>query len=290
MKVTELALLRLARIFSRTQVAHSSEMKAALTDVDAQDGYRSTEITRVLEAARRYGVPLRGKRVLDFGCHGGAMSVGFLAHGATQVWGVDIDAEAIARARRLRLHEAISFQLGTATTIPLADASIDTVISYDVFEHVARVPAVLQELARVLAPGGQVLIGTWGWRHPFAPHLWSAMPVPWAHMIVSERTLMAVCRRVYLSDWYVPTMYDLDATGRKRDDKYTATGISTDYLNKYLIADFERDFRASGLAHDTHLVPFGSRYAAWSASLLGVPWLREFLTGYVWFVLSKPTR
>ncbi len=289
MNFAEHALSRLAYAFSRTEMAHSAEMKAALTGLDALDDYRSTEIQRVLDAARRYGVALLSKRVLDLGCHDGAMSVGFLDHGASFVDGVDIDAGAIARAQASRARTGVAFHLGTTTSIPLPDGSVDTVISYDVFEHVAHVRAVLAEIARVLVPGGQVLIGTWGWRHPFAPHLWSAMPVPWAHMLVSESTLMAACRRVYLSDWYVPTMHDLDASGRKRDDKYTATSISTDYLNKYLIADFERDFRASGLSHDTHLVPFGSSYAAWSAPLLRVPWLREFLTGYVWFVLTKPS-
>ena len=288
MRIAELALLKLARALHRTEVAHSSQMKAALADPDSYDGYRSAEIHRVITAATRYGVALSGKRVLDFGCNDGALSPGYLRHGATHVFGVDIDAAAVARARQLHAQPRVTFEVGTPTTIPLDDASVDTVVSYDVFEHVARMPAILQELTRILSPRGQVLVGTWGWWHPFAPHLWTAMPVPWAHLLVSERTLLAACRRVYLSDWYVPTMHDLDANGRKRDDKYRATKISTDYLNKYLIRDFERDFRASGFNHETHLVPFGSSYAAWTAALLPVPWLRELLAGYVWFVLTKP--
>ncbi len=56
---------------------------------------------------------------------------------------------------------------------------VDVVLCYDVFEHVSRPAAVLDECYRILKPGGKMLIGTWGWYHPFAPHLWSTMPVPW---------------------------------------------------------------------------------------------------------------
>jgi len=289
MRIVELALYHLARAFSQTEMAHSSNMRAAMADADALSVYRSAnEIQRVIGAARQFGVSLDRKRVLDFGCNDGVLTGGFLRHGAAHVFGVDIDARAIERARAVHSHERITYAVGTAATIPLPDASVDAVVGNDVFEHVSEVPAILKEFERVLVPGGQVLIGTWGWCHPFAPHLWSAMPVPWVHLLVSDRTLMAACREVYSSDWYVPTMHDLDAAGRKSADKYHGRELSPDYLNRYLIRDFERAFRASGLAHETHLVPFGSPYASWTAPLLAVPWLREFLTGYVWFVLRNP--
>ncbi|MGE0815519.1 MAG: class I SAM-dependent methyltransferase [Vicinamibacterales bacterium] len=289
MVLGELVLCELARRLSRTEVAHTSDMKASLKDADAYAGFRESKARQhIFEAAARYDVSVRGRRVLDLGCFDGAISQVYLDEGATHVYGVDIDAAAIKRARTNFTDPRLTFETGTVSTIPLPDRCVDVVVSYDVFEHVSRISTILRELERVLTPGGTVLIGTWGWWHPFAPHLFSAMPVPWAHVVFSERTVLKACRRVYLSNWYQPTMHDFDDEGRRRPDKYTHTSISTDYLNKYLIRDFERDFRASGLRHETHLVPFGSRYARWTRPLLAVPMLREFLAGYVWFVLTKP--
>src|SRR5206468_219311 len=149
--------------------------------------------------------------------------------------------------------------------------SIDVILCYDVFEHVSKPAAMLAECKRVLRSGGRMLIGTWGWYHPFAPHLWSTMPVPWAHLLVSERTLLRACRRVYHSPWYVPTFHDLDANGHRYQDRYVEEQISTDYLNKYLLRDFERTFEESGLRWRVQLQPFGSRWARWTKPFLTVP-------------------
>jgi hypothetical protein len=154
---------------------------------------------------------------------------------------------------------------------------------------VAQPDVILSELYRVLRPGAQALIGTWSWRHPFAAHLWAVMPVPWAHLLVSETTLFKVCRRVYHSPWYVPNMHDCDAEGNRIPDRFTQQSISRDYLNRFLIADFQRAFASAGFVCQTYLVPFGSPCAKWTRPLVRVPWLREFVSGYAWFVLTKLT-
>jgi SAM-dependent methyltransferase len=236
----------------------------------------------VLAACRRFGVKVTNARVLDLGCSVGALSVAYADAGASAVIGVDVDADAIARARP---HPKVTYRTSTPDAIPLNDASVDVVLSYDVFEHVAHPPRLLAECHRVLRPNGVMLIGTWGWGHPFAPHLWSAMPVPWAHVLVSERTLYRACRRVYWSPWYVPTYHDIDERGQRRPEKYTRTAVDAGYLNKYRVRDFERAFDRSGFRWRVELQPFGS--APWTAPLLRVPVLREYLHGYLWAVLSK---
>jgi SAM-dependent methyltransferase len=290
MRLSEDLLFLAARALYRTDIAHSSEMKSALQTIEAYDRYRSGEIRRILEASERCGVKIAGKTVVDLGCNDGAVSVEYLRSGARKVIGLDIDEAAVCRAREVHQDDRLEFLLSSVDAIPLADRSVDLVISYDVFEHVARPEAILRELHRILASGGQVLIGTWGWFHPFAPHLWSVMPVPWAHVFFSEPALLRVCRRVYHSRWYVPNMHDFDASGRRKPDKYTGDAISAEYLNKFLIKDFEKAFAAAGFRCRTRPVPFGSSYARWTRHLLGVPWLREFLSGYVWFALTKLDR
>jgi 2-polyprenyl-3-methyl-5-hydroxy-6-metoxy-1,4-benzoquinol methylase len=287
MRIAEAILFQCARALYSTELAHSSEMKNALLNRAGHDVYRAGEIKRILEAIDRYDVSIAGRTVLDFGCNNGAISSEYLRRGAARVIGIDIDEMAIAKARELHSDQRLVFLHNTTSAIPLPDRSVDVVISYDVFEHVSKPAVILKELHRITVPGGKVVIATWSWRHPFAPHLWSVMPVPWAHLCVSERTLLRVCRRVYHSPWYVPNMHDYDADGQRLPDKFTHESISTEYLNKFLISDFERAFQESGFDCKTHAVPFASRYARWTRPLVRLPWFREFLTGSAWFVLSR---
>src|SRR5262249_22952768 len=155
----------------------------------------------------------------------GAITPRYLGAGAARVIGVDIDEKGIARARERHSAGGAEFLPSAPDRIPLADGSVEVIVSYDVFEHIRQPAPVLAEFHRVLRDGGKVLIGTWGWYHPFAPHLFAAMPVPWAHVFFSERTVLRTCRRVYNAPWYVPTMHDLDECGGKRADKYTEEEI-----------------------------------------------------------------
>ncbi len=257
---------------------------AVLTDAGHQ-ARRPLEVGRIVDAATRYEIPFLDRTVLDLGCGDGMISQRYLEFGPRAVIGVDIDEGAIARARAMATDARLSFRISAPESLPLEPGTVDTVISYDVFEHVADPPGLLKDLRRVMRPSGVALVGTWGWRHPFAPHLWSVMPVPWAHLIVSERTLLRSCRRVYKSSWYVPTRYDFDEHGHRLPDKFAGDVLNRSYLNQYLIGDFERAFADAGFRYESHLIPFQSIWAAWSRPLAAVPWVREFVTGYAWFVL-----
>jgi SAM-dependent methyltransferase len=241
----------------------------------------------VVSIAQRCGVDITNNIVLDLGCNDGALSAGYLERGAKSVIGVDIDEKAIERAKKREPNPEISFRLSSTTSLPLEDECVDRVICFDVFEHVSQPAAIVDECYRVLKPGGKLLIGTWGWYHPFAPHLWSTMPVPWAHLFFSEKTIIKACRRVYISTWYVPNMHDLDEKGQKIEGKFLDQAISTEYLNKYLVRDFERVFKKSKFKYQIFPQHFGSKYARWTKILLKTPWLREFVTAYFWAVLTK---
>ena len=199
---------------------------------------------------------------------------------------MDINTEKIERAQALYDHPNLTFCLSTTDQVPIEDDNVDAIISFDVFEHVAHPEKILAECYRILRPGGQMLIGTWGWYHPFAPHLWSTMPVPWAHVLFSERTMLRVCRRVYNAPWYVPNMHDLDANGQKIPYKFQREEIPLSYVNKLLIRDFERIFEQSKFGYSIHL-PFGSLYARWTKMFLYMPWIREFITSFFWAVVAK---
>lgn len=69
------------------------------------------------------------------------------------------------------------------------DVKADVITCVDVFEHVADLPAVLQRMRHMLAPGGHVW-ASFGppWYHPKGGHIFSVFP--WAHVIFTEATFM----------------------------------------------------------------------------------------------------
>jgi GT2 family glycosyltransferase/SAM-dependent methyltransferase len=98
-----------------------------------------------------------GLRVLDIACGEGYGSR-ILANHAAQVVGVDISDEAISHARVEYVGAGVRFEVGSCLNIPVPDASVDVVVSFETLEHVAEHDKVLQEYSRVLAPGGWICV------------------------------------------------------------------------------------------------------------------------------------
>jgi dolichol-phosphate mannosyltransferase len=98
--------------------------------------------------------------VLDVGC-GSSRIIGALPPGSV---GLDILHRKLRYARKFSrfLVQASGFQL------PFPDHSFSCVVCSQVIEHVPKDPAILDELCRVLAPGGRLILGTpdyarWEW-------------------------------------------------------------------------------------------------------------------------------
>lgn len=103
----------------------------------------------------------RGRRVLDCACGEGYGSA-LLARAGATVLGLDLDPASIAHARRryggipgLRFEEADATRLDA-----LPDGGFDLVLSFETLEHVQAQERLLDGLARVLAPGGLLLVST----------------------------------------------------------------------------------------------------------------------------------
>jgi SAM-dependent methyltransferase len=96
----------------------------------------------------------RGKRVLDLGCRSGALTRHFLE--GNSVVGLDVDAAALEKARALGIEPV---QADVEEPLPFEDASFDAVVAGELFEHLQFPDALVDEIERVLRPGG-VLVGS----------------------------------------------------------------------------------------------------------------------------------
>jgi SAM-dependent methyltransferase len=119
---------------------------------------------RRLELVQRH-VPLAGRRILDAGCGVGMYVAAFERVGAC-AYGADIEPERAGRATRL----ASRVVAGSVERLPFVSNSFDIVFSHEVLEHVGDDAAALREAARVVRPGGQVVLFTPNRWYPFETH------------------------------------------------------------------------------------------------------------------------
>lgn len=143
---------------------------------------------------------IAGRDVLDFGSGYGGRTVDYARlSGARTVIGVE-PFEAPVRlageyAASLGVHN-VDFRLCTHTTIPLPDASVDVVVSYDVLEHVASPPDSVREIHRVLRPGGTAYVAFPVYFGAASHHLDYVTALPGLHWVFSSRTLIRAVNSV----------------------------------------------------------------------------------------------
>ncbi|MEZ4386593.1 MAG: metalloregulator ArsR/SmtB family transcription factor [Candidatus Krumholzibacteriia bacterium] len=120
-----------------------------------------------------------GRRVVDVGTGSGAL-LPLLAMSGAEVVAVDHSAALLARARR-RIRDAglggITFQQADVRTLPFADATFDAAYTSMVLHHLPEPAAAVVELARVVRPGGRVVIVEFtrhnlGWMRDELAHRW----------------------------------------------------------------------------------------------------------------------
>jgi ubiquinone/menaquinone biosynthesis C-methylase UbiE len=128
--------------------------------------YSGRDVLRRRELVRAALQAGSGDDVLDVGCGPGFYVSELVEVVGTEgsVTGVDQSPEMLAvAAKRAAGRPNVKFHEGTATSLPVADASFDRALSVQVFEYVDDVPTALDELRRVLRPGGRVVLWDVDW-------------------------------------------------------------------------------------------------------------------------------
>lgn len=116
------------------------------------DAYWRRRAQRALAAAGM----TPGQPVLDLGC--GTGKLGQLFPDARPMVGLDISLQMLTSARAKPLNDVQSFVLGSAFSLPLADASFAGATSAFVLRNLRDLPGAFAELYRVVQPGGQLAL------------------------------------------------------------------------------------------------------------------------------------
>jgi 2-polyprenyl-3-methyl-5-hydroxy-6-metoxy-1,4-benzoquinol methylase len=104
---------------------------------------------------------LTGLTVLEVACGRGGLATWLAAQGAAVVVGADFSRTAVAKALALGQTSgapALRLAVADVQTLALRDGQFDLVISCETIEHVADARGAVRELARVLRPGGTLLL------------------------------------------------------------------------------------------------------------------------------------
>ncbi len=100
-----------------------------------------------------------GLNVLDIASGTGYGSA-LLSKSAKTVVGVDISKQAISYSKKNYASKKVTFAVGSCTDIPLADGSVDAVVSFETIEHIADYQKFMSEIKRVLRDDGLLILST----------------------------------------------------------------------------------------------------------------------------------
>jgi SAM-dependent methyltransferase len=188
MSLSERLLLGLCRAPSSADTERIAAGSTASVD---------TALDEALEVFPDLPARIKGRRVLDFGCGLGMQSVALALRGAGEVLGVDINPRALEHGAELARTHGVEQRVRFAEQVGADDRGrFDVVLSLNSMEHFSDPEDVLQTMRSALQPQGELLVSfSPPWYAPYGGHMRYFTPLPWVHLLFSERTVMAVRRR-----------------------------------------------------------------------------------------------
>lgn len=164
-----------------------------------------------------------GKRLLEVGFGLGTDHVAFTRGGA-RCFGVDLTPTHIqATRRRLRLEPApVRLTNGDAESLPFRTASFDVVYSFGVLHHTPDTQGSIDEVHRVLKPGGEAIIGLY--------HRYSAFFAYWV-------VVQGILRGGFLRKGYRRTLSGIER--RENSDAVPLVKVYSRRSARRLFSNFE---------------------------------------------------
>ena len=105
---------------------------------------------------------VRGKVLLDVGCGYGWFEMNALVRGCFSIVGIELTEQDLTTARDAVKDQRAIFETGDATKLQFEDGIFDTVVSWEVLEHIPRraEQSMFHEVSRVLRNGGCFYLST----------------------------------------------------------------------------------------------------------------------------------
>ena len=120
----------------------------------------------LVDLLRKYSADHNGRlRILDYGCGTGGNSSSYAPFGL--VYGIEPDPGAVRLARR---RGGAALCRASGTELPFRPGSFDVVVASDVLEHIDDDLRAVQEIARMLRPGGAFIFSVPAHPWLFGPH------------------------------------------------------------------------------------------------------------------------
>ena len=242
-----------------------SSSPAGMYDAVGRERKAKTMVSILEDYLRK---PLNELCLLNVGGSAGVID-NYLASYFKSVVSVDIDAPAIEQAKKEFQKDNLKFEIGDALNLRFGDNSFDVVVCSQVYEHVPSAEKMMEEIFRVLVPGGVCYFAgsnrfMWNEPHYNLPLL-SAIPRPLAHLYVRLAKKADHYHELHYSYW-----------GLKK------------LVKPFLVHDYTKTIIYNPQKyHIEYMVKPGSKKAAIARLISSMlPWLSP---GYIW-LLEKPNK
>jgi SAM-dependent methyltransferase len=226
-------------------------------------------VDHLREVFPRFDDLILNKRILDYGCGTGMQCVRLAQLGAAHSFGLDIRDTVLDVGRQQAREHGVGEKVTFGTSVPSKLlGTFDIVLSKDSMEHFGDPAGVLAEMKRAVRPGGILMVCfSPPWYAPYGGHMQFFTKLPWAHLLFSESTVMAV-------------------RSRFRFDGARSHAEIEGGLNKMSVGRFEQLVAQAGLRSDY------SRYDAVKrlTPLVHVPLVRELFINRISCLLRNPAQ
>lgn len=253
------------RHLSRGYQNKFSARGTAMFDVPARERKAHTMIAVLKDCLKE---PLEGLSLLNVGGSAGIID-NYLSNYFNSVTGVDIDEKAIEHAKIQFCKDNLTFELGDAMDLHFEAETFDVVISSQVYEHVPDARIMMDEVYRVLKPGGVCYFAAgnrlmWNEPHYNLPLL-SVVPRPIAHLYLKISGKGDFYYEKHLGYWGLK-----DLVRKFLVTDYTLSVIEDPekYATEYMLAPGSTKAK---------IAAYVARYMIW------------LVPGYLW-ILLKPVR
>ena len=165
----------------------------------------------ILDAMPGFGLEPAHARVLDIGCSTGILTRHY-AELFGEVVGVDIDDGAVEWAESNRSADNIEYRVGDSMELPFAEGEFDIVTCTHIYEHVPDAQRMLDEIYRVLKPGGLCYFAAENrlrfWDGHYNLPLLTPLPKPARDVYVRWSRKGERCYETHLSLWGLRRLVD----------------------------------------------------------------------------------